>query len=120
MHLVPTRLALAGRGKDWELAKKYHITSCVECGCCGYVCPASLPLVQLIRMGKAHMPKDAVPAFEKLVFGTDESPAGLEENIIRFNKMLDACDVSEESRKMCYYGTMAKIHNIDVSKYLEK
>jgi electron transport complex protein RnfC len=58
MNLVPTRLALASRGKDWDLAKKYHITSCVECGCCAYVCPASLPLVQLIRMGKAQMPKE--------------------------------------------------------------
>ncbi|MBN1556376.1 MAG: electron transport complex subunit RsxC [Phycisphaerae bacterium] len=58
MHLVPTRIALASRGKDWDLAKKYHITSCVECGCCAYVCPASLPLVQLIRMGKAQMPRE--------------------------------------------------------------
>jgi electron transport complex protein RnfC len=58
MNLVPTRLALASRGKDWDLVKKYHITSCVECGCCAYVCPASLPLVQLIRMGKAQMPRD--------------------------------------------------------------
>lgn len=69
-------------------------------------------------LGKAHMPEDAVPAFEKLVFGTDEAPDALEDNIIRFNKMLDACDVSEETRAKCYYGTMARIHNIDVSKYL--
>ena len=69
-------------------------------------------------LGKPHMPADAVPAFEKIVFGTDQSPDGLEENIIRFNKMLDACDVSEETRAKCHYGTMARIHNIDVSKYL--
>ncbi|MFC1557770.1 amidohydrolase family protein [candidate division KSB1 bacterium] len=71
-------------------------------------------------LGKPHMPEDALPAFQKLVFGTDQSPDGLEENIIRFNKMLDACDVSEETREKCYYGTMAGIHNIDVSKYLKK
>lgn len=70
-------------------------------------------------IGKAHMPKDAVPAFEKIVFATDESPSGFEENIIRFNKMLDACTVSEETRKKCYYGTIAGIHNINVSKYLK-
>jgi len=69
-------------------------------------------------LGKPHMPKDAVPAFQKIVFGTDQSPDGLEENIIRFNKMLDACNVSDETRVMCYYGTMARIHNIDVNKYL--
>ena len=71
-------------------------------------------------LGKPHMPEDALPAFQKLVFGTDQSPDGLEENIIRFNKMLDACGVSQETREKCYYGTMAHIHNIDVSKYLPK
>jgi len=70
-------------------------------------------------IGKPHMPKDAVPAFQKIVFATDQSPEGLEENIIRFNKVLDACGVSEETRKKCYYETMAKIHDIDVNKYLE-
>ena len=71
-------------------------------------------------LGKPHMPKDALPAFEKLVFASDQDPQGLEENIIRFNKMLDACGVSEESRIECYYGTMARIHGIDVQKYLPK
>ncbi|MCD4825644.1 MAG: electron transport complex subunit RsxC [Phycisphaerae bacterium] len=58
MNLVPTRIALASRNNDWALAKKYHITSCVECGCCAYTCPAGIPLVQLIRMGKAQLPRD--------------------------------------------------------------
>ena len=66
------------------------------------------------------MKEDAVPAFEKIVFGTDQSPDGLEENIMRFNKMLDACGVSEETRAKCYYGTMARIHGIDVEQYLTK
>ena len=71
-------------------------------------------------LGKPHMPEDAVPAFEKIVFGTDQDPDGLEENILRFNNMLDACEVSQETRDKMYYGTMARIHNIDVSKYLPK
>ncbi len=71
-------------------------------------------------IGKAHMPADAVPAFQKIVFATDESPSGFEDNIIRFNRMLDACGVDEETRKLCYYGTIAKIHGIDVSKHLKK
>ena len=71
-------------------------------------------------LGKPHMPKDALPAFQKIVFATDQSPEGLEENIIRFNKVLDACGVSEETRKKCYYGTIAEIHGIDVDKYLKK
>lgn len=58
MDLVPTRLALASRGEQWDLAKKYYIMSCMECGCCAFVCPASIPLVQLIRKGKAQLPRD--------------------------------------------------------------
>jgi electron transport complex protein RnfC len=53
LRLVPTKLALAARCKDWETARNYHLRACCECGCCAYVCPAGIPLVQLIRMGKA-------------------------------------------------------------------
>ncbi len=52
MHLVPTKLGLAARAENAELARRHHIAACVECGCCAYVCPARLPLVQLIRVGK--------------------------------------------------------------------
>lgn len=58
LNLVPSRLALAARHEDHDLAKRYHIMACMECGCCAYACPASIPLVQLIRMGKAQLPKD--------------------------------------------------------------
>lgn len=58
LNLVPTRLALASRHRDWPLARRYHIQACIECGCCAYVCPASIPLTQLIRMGKAMLPKE--------------------------------------------------------------
>ena len=58
MKLVPTRLALSSRAGDWDMAKKYNITTCMECGCCAYLCPASLPLVQLIKQGKALLPRD--------------------------------------------------------------
>jgi electron transport complex protein RnfC len=55
MNLVPTKLALASRAKNLELARQYHILACFECGSCAYTCPASLPLVQLIRTGKAQV-----------------------------------------------------------------
>lgn len=53
MNLVPTRLALASRQKNLDLLEKYNIQGCFECGCCAYICPAGIPLVQLIRAGKA-------------------------------------------------------------------
>lgn len=65
-------------------------------------------------LGKAHMPKDAVPAFEKILFATDEGPEAFEENIQRFNKMPDACGVSEETRAKSYGLTMAGVHGINV------
>ena len=57
LHLVPTKAALAAKTQDWELARAYHMQACCECGCCAYVCPAGIPLVQLLRMGKALIPR---------------------------------------------------------------
>jgi electron transport complex protein RnfC len=58
LALVPTKIALASRKEIWDVARRYHIMACMECGCCAYTCPASIPLVQLIRMGKARLPKN--------------------------------------------------------------
>jgi len=58
LNLVPTKIALAARHQDYDLAKRYHIMACMECGCCAYECPASIPLVQLIRVGKAQLPRE--------------------------------------------------------------
>lgn len=58
MHLVPVKLAQAARNRDMDLARKYNIAGCMESGCCGYICPANIPLVQLIRMGKAMIVAD--------------------------------------------------------------
>jgi predicted TIM-barrel fold metal-dependent hydrolase len=63
-------------------------------------------------LGKAHMPRDAVPAFEKLLFATDETPDQFDENIRRFDKMLDACGVPAATRAKCYGLTIARIHGI--------
>lgn len=52
MNLVPTKIALASRNKDIDLAQQYNIMACFECGSCAYTCPANIPLVQLIRTGK--------------------------------------------------------------------
>jgi electron transport complex protein RnfC len=56
LNLVPSKLAVAARGGDWDLARKYHMPACIECGCCAFTCPAAIPLVQLIRMGKTKLP----------------------------------------------------------------
>lgn len=60
----------------------------------------------------AHSAPDAVYAFEKLVFGTDEAPERLDNMLGRYEDMFDACQVPEESRKKVYGGTLAKLMGI--------
>lgn len=59
-----------------------------------------------------HSPPDAVYAFEKLVFGTDEAPEALDNMLSRYEAMLEACGVPEASRRKIYGGTMARILGI--------
>jgi uncharacterized protein len=62
----------------------------------------------------AHSSPDAVYAFEKLVFGTDEAPDALDNMLARYEALLDACDVPEASRRRIYGETMAGILGIEV------
>jgi uncharacterized protein len=62
----------------------------------------------------AHSPSNAVYAFEKLVFGTDEVPENLDVVLGRYEAMLDACGVPEKSRQLIYGGTMARLLGIPV------
>jgi uncharacterized protein len=61
-----------------------------------------------------HSPSDAVYAFEKLVFGTDEAPEALDDVLRRYEAMLEACAVPEASRRKIYGETMARILGIPV------
>ena len=62
----------------------------------------------------AHSSPDAVYAFEKLVFGTDEPPENLDANVARYEAMLNACEVPEPSRRKVFGETMARILGITV------
>ncbi|HEY8147905.1 MAG TPA: amidohydrolase family protein [Vicinamibacteria bacterium] len=62
----------------------------------------------------AHSPPDAVYAFEKLVFGTDEPPDALDNMLGRYEAMLDACAVPEASRRKIYGETMARVLRVPV------
>jgi electron transport complex protein RnfC len=52
LNLLPTRLARLSRLGRFEEAEKLNITTCMECGTCAYECPAHIPLVQWMRLGK--------------------------------------------------------------------
>ncbi len=61
-----------------------------------------------------HSSSEAVYAFEKIVFGTDEAPENLDSVMRQFDAMLDACQVPEPSREKIYGGTMARLLRIPV------
>ena len=58
---------------------------------------------------QTHMPQNTPHAFEKLVFGTDDDPLKLEENIARYNQLLEACQVPEPVRRKVFAETMIRI-----------
>jgi len=54
MHLNPSMLGLLATKHQYEtMTEKYHLQDCFECGCCSYVCPSNIPLVQYFRIAKA-------------------------------------------------------------------
>ena len=53
MGLEPYLLATASALHDWEKVEQAGITSCIECGCCQFTCPAHRPMLDNIRLGKS-------------------------------------------------------------------
>jgi electron transport complex protein RnfC len=52
MGLQPTKLFKNIDKQMYSEAMNINLNDCKECGCCAYVCPAKLPLVQSMRLGK--------------------------------------------------------------------
>lgn len=52
MRLLPNFLALYSRKNMMDEAEEINLFNCIECGCCSYVCPSKIPLVQYIQLGK--------------------------------------------------------------------
>ena len=55
MRLMPLHLYRAERKNDLQELKRLHLIDCMECGCCAYVCPGTIPLVQSFRTGKQKL-----------------------------------------------------------------
>lgn len=54
IFLNPSQLGqLAAQGDYRTMAESHHLFDCFECGCCTYVCPSHIPLVQRFRIAKA-------------------------------------------------------------------
>lgn len=61
MGLNPSTLGqLAAKRQYVEMGSRYHLGDCFECGCCTYVCPSNIPLVQQFRVAKQVLREQAV------------------------------------------------------------
>lgn len=53
MGLNPSILGMLATARDFDsMSTRFHLGDCFECGCCSYVCPSNIPLVQQFRVAK--------------------------------------------------------------------
>lgn len=55
MGLEPYLLSKAAKLGKYDLAENEMIMDCIECGSCQYTCPASIPLLDYLRLGKGKV-----------------------------------------------------------------
>lgn len=52
MRLSPALIVRELKSGNLDKAKSFGLMDCIECGCCAFVCPAKVNLIQRIRLGK--------------------------------------------------------------------
>lgn len=57
MHLAPTIIRRALEDQDLNKLAGYHLEDCNSCGCCSFICPAQIPLVETISQASALLRK---------------------------------------------------------------
>jgi len=61
MGLNPSTLGMLAAKREYDLmGSDYSLGECFECGCCSYVCPSNIPLVQQFRVAKQMLREKAV------------------------------------------------------------
>ncbi len=55
MGLEPYLLMKLSRAGMWDRLEQEWMINCIECGCCQFGCPASIPLLDFIRLGKQEV-----------------------------------------------------------------
>ncbi len=55
VKLQPQQLHWHSKEFNTERLLDYHLFDCIECGCCSYVCPSHIPLVDEYRKSKNRM-----------------------------------------------------------------
>ncbi|CAG0979683.1 Proton-translocating ferredoxin:NAD(+) oxidoreductase complex subunit C [Rhodocyclaceae bacterium] len=63
MGLNPSTLGMLAAKREYDLmGSDFHLGDCFECGCCTYVCPSNIPLVQQFRVAKQILREKAAAA----------------------------------------------------------
>ncbi len=58
MFLNPSMLGRLSEGRHFDrVVSEFNLMDCFECGCCTFVCPSHIPLVQLFRVAKSAVRK---------------------------------------------------------------
>lgn len=57
MGLEPYLLMLQSENMVWDEMAAHGVMNCLECGCCSYICPASRPILDYIKLGKQELRK---------------------------------------------------------------
>ena len=45
----------AARARNFERTEQFSLFDCIECGCCDYVCPSHIPLVEYYKFAKGEI-----------------------------------------------------------------
>jgi electron transport complex protein RnfC len=55
-NLNPMHMGLLAAKREYQvMADNFALAECFECGCCSYVCPSHIPLVQEMRVAKSFL-----------------------------------------------------------------
>ena len=96
--LLPQQLQLQVRNELWEQTEEYGLSACIECGCCDYVCPSHIPLVEWFRYGKSEQQSRALESE-----ASDRARKRYEEREARLLRVKQ-----ERARKMAHRKKMLK------------
>ena len=57
MHLAPTFIRQAVQRGDLAALGRLHPEDCISCGCCSFICPAQIPLVESVAQARTLLEK---------------------------------------------------------------
>lgn len=60
VFLSPAMITLAAEHQVFEMAQQWHVSDCIECGNCSYICPSKRPMMKWIQLAKKQPRADGL------------------------------------------------------------